>query len=443
MSLLARGVDQELKAQYLLTLPAIRDRCSQVHDLAKEGKLEYFEYHPETEESVADFCLQIIQRDFGTNYSSIPPHGRWRHIDAGLPRVEPLIKRWRSSPGPPSDKEITKRLIDLFIVSVLLDAGAGNVWSYAEASSGQNFSRSEGLGVASVHMFTEGTFSGDPNQPYRVDAKGLANVTTEKTANAFQVTESNPMVGLEGRTSLLINLSKALSLNPEFFGPDARPGNIIDFLEKQSKVFEGKTVVPIAALWHALISGLSVIWPSRLSLAGVSLGDVWPCASLKASLPEDRFEEGDDLVPFHKLTGWTTYSLIEPMEKVLGWKFDGIDDMTGLPEYRNGGLLLDLGVLSIKPSSIPASFYPNGNSPIPKLPPSHPAIVEWRAMTVIELDRIAALIRKRVSAISTGTLTLAQILESATWKGGREIAKQKRPETGGPPIEIESDGTVF
>ena len=42
------------------------------------------------------------------------------------------------------------------------------------------------------------------------------------------------------------------------------------------------------------------------------------------------------MVPFHKLTGWTTYSLLEPMEKILGWKFDGIDDMTGLPEYRNG-----------------------------------------------------------------------------------------------------------
>lgn len=40
-------------------------------------------------------------------------------------------------------------------------------------------------------------------------------------------------------------------------------------------------------------------------------------------------------------------------------------------------------------------------------------------------------------------LRLAQILESATWKGGREIALQKRPHSGGPPIEIESDGTIF
>ena len=45
--------------------------------------------------------------------------------------------------------------------------------------------------------------------------------------------------------------------------------------------------------------------------------------------------------------------------------------------------------------------------------------------------------------LSREQLTLAQVLESATWKGGREIAKQKRPTTGGPPIEIESDGTVF
>lgn len=85
--------------------------------------------------------------------------------------MEPLLKRWASSPNPPSDKEVTKRLIDLFLVSVLLDAGAGNVWSYTEASSGQRFTRSEGLGVASVHMFTEGLFSGDPDQPYRVDGQ--------------------------------------------------------------------------------------------------------------------------------------------------------------------------------------------------------------------------------------------------------------------------------
>lgn len=79
---------------------------------------------------------------------------------------------------------------------------------------------------------------------------------------------------------------------------------------------------------------------------------------------------------------------------------------------------------------------------LPRLVPSHPAIIEWRALTVILLDRTAALIRKRLG-LAEDQLDLKQVLESATWKGGREIAKEKRPHSGGPPIEIESDGTVF
>jgi hypothetical protein len=60
----------------------------------------------------------------------------------------------------------------------------------------------------------------------------------------------------------------------------------------------------------------------------------------------------------------------------------------------------------------------------------------------ISSDCIAEGIRARLN-LSAEELTLAQILESATWKGGREIARQRRPDTGGPPIEIESDGTVM
>ena len=82
-----------------------------------------------------------------------------------------MIDEWKASPLPPDDKEICRRLIDLFLVSVLLDAGAGNVWKYTEPGTGKVFSRSEGLGVASIHMFKAGFFSGDINQPYRVDGK--------------------------------------------------------------------------------------------------------------------------------------------------------------------------------------------------------------------------------------------------------------------------------
>ncbi|KAF9474843.1 DUF1688-domain-containing protein [Pholiota conissans] len=424
-------------ATYLRTLPSIRERCGRVHQLAKEGKLDYFDYHPDKEIDVARFCIQLMRRDYGDDFTSIHPHGRWRHIDSGVERVSPLLAVWAAHPtNAPDEKEQARRTIDLFVVSVLLDAGAGNAWKYVEERSGLTFTRSEGLGVASVHMFESGLFSSDPEQPFRVDADGLAKVTVEKTAAAMQVSESNPMVGIEGRTSLLFNLSKALKGSPEFFGSDGRPGNVIDFLETQSKVEGATRVVPIAALWTALVDGLNPIWPSRLSLGGISLGDVWLCPSLKASIPNPQ--EGDDLVPFHKLTMWLTYSLVEVLEKNLKWRVDGVEDMTGLPEYRNGGLLVDFGVLTLKPNALPT----DPKSGLPHAVPSHPAIVEWRAMTVIELDRIADLIRKELG-LTTSQLTLAQVLEGATWKGGREIAKQKRPETGGPPIEIESDGTIF
>ena len=215
----------------------------------------------------------------------------------------------------------------------------------------------------------------------------------------MQVSDSNPMVGIEGRASLLFNLSKALKESPQFFGSDGRPGNIIgmsptdvidpsaahkqfylDFLESQSVVDpDGVRTAPISALWFALIEGLNPIWPSRLSLGGVSLGDVWPCPALGISNTSP--DDSNNLVPFHKLTMWLTYSLVEILEKKLKWRLVGVEDMTGLPEYRNGGLLVDLGVLILKEGALPIDL----KSGLPRVAPSHPAIVEWRAMTVIEL----------------------------------------------------------
>jgi hypothetical protein len=44
-------------------------------------------------------------------------------------------------------------MIDLFLVSVLLDAGAGTQWSYKSLENGRIYRRSEGIAVASLEMF--------------------------------------------------------------------------------------------------------------------------------------------------------------------------------------------------------------------------------------------------------------------------------------------------
>ena len=175
--------------------------------------------------------MAIIKRDFEGNYGSIPPHGRWQHFEVGgRPRVTQLLQSWPSSVDA---QERTRRLVDLFLVSVLLDAGAGTKWSYKSKENGQIYKRSEGLAVASLEMFKTGVFSSDETQPYQVDAKGLSRMTVESLAKGMQVSEdTNPMSGLEGRAGLLMRLSQALE-NQKTFGKDGRPGNMIgkqDFL---------------------------------------------------------------------------------------------------------------------------------------------------------------------------------------------------------------------
>ncbi len=210
-------------AAYLRSINAVRERSNVVLAKAHQNQLNHFDVNLSKFQDTADYVVRIIKRDFQGNYGSIPPHGRWQHFDVGgRPRVDQLLQSW---PSTVDAKERTRRLLDLFLVSVLLDAGAGTRWSY-RSQDGEAFSRSEGLAVASLEMFNAGVFSSDPNQPFQVDAVGLERMTVESLAEGMQATKANPMSGLDGRAGLLIRLSKALN-NEEIFGSGKRPGSMI------------------------------------------------------------------------------------------------------------------------------------------------------------------------------------------------------------------------
>lgn len=165
-----------------------------------------------------------MKRDYAPDYKSIPPHSRWQHFDVGgRPRVDQLLASW---PSQVDAQERTRRLIDLFLVSVLLDAGAGAKWSYKSKESGRFYRRSEGLAVASLEMFKAGMFSSNRTEPCQVDGAALKTLDVEQLARGLQVSANNPIAGLEGRTGLLISLADALN-NQELFGVDARPGNML------------------------------------------------------------------------------------------------------------------------------------------------------------------------------------------------------------------------
>jgi hypothetical protein len=95
--------------------------------------------------------------------------------------------------------------------------------------------------------------------------------------------------------------------------------------------------VSIRVLWRAVIEGFEAIWPEHLS--GIRRGDVWCYSPLKVI-----GVTASDMVPFHKLSQWLTFSLLEPIES-LGVHFTQLELMTGLAEYRNGSAHIHRRVL--------------------------------------------------------------------------------------------------
>ncbi|KAJ5536156.1 DUF1688-domain-containing protein [Penicillium frequentans] len=437
-------------AAYLRSIHAVRDRANIVLNRAKRNQLNHFDVDLSKLKATASYVVSIIKRDYGRDYENIPPHGRWQHFDVGgRPRINQLLQMWPSSIDA---QERTRRLIDLFVVSVLLDAGAGTKWSYKSKESGKIYSRSEGLAVASLEMFKSGLFSSDPTEPCQVDGAALKNITVEKLAKGMQHSDQNALAGIEGRAGLLVRLSEALN-NQDFFGVDARPGNMLDFLlGHPSTLASSVPIVPITTLWTVLMDGFSSIWPpSRTQIDGVSIGDAWDCSDLPSSPPAQPWES---IIPFHKLTQWLCYSIMVPMSKLMHIHFAGSDLLTGLPEYRNGGLLIDMGLLSLKANDMERgvqAFKDNAQikgqpnmEVVPLFSTEDDVIVEWRAVTVGFLDELLDEVNTQLGlAGSEDQLSLAQMLEAGSWKGGREIAEVSRPNTKEPPIMIRSDGTVF
>lgn len=411
-------MDKEAKdiINYLRSPAAIRQRCEQIFKLGCEDKLRYFRCNLNQLDAVAEYVIGVIKKDYPD--LNIPFHSRWRHFECGgVRRVAQLEEKLRHLTAV----EKAKIKFDFAIVSVLLDAGAGGEWKYYETETNQTFQRSEGLAIASFRMFCNGIFSSNSQQPLQADAFGLENLSESSLAEEFQVNENNPIVGLNGRLELLQRLGKILQNYPQFFGAEnPRLGNLVTYLV--NKAHNG--TLPASVVLQTILESLGEIWPGRYTINNVNLGDVWPLYALQGS------DLGDEYVPFHKLSQWLTYSLLEPLEE-LGLKITNLDELTGLPEYRNGGLFLDLGLLEIKDKAVLQK---------PHLPNSQ-IIVEWRALTVILLDLIADKIRDKLG-MSAANLPLVKVLQGGTWTAGRKIAAELR-EGGVPPLTIESDGTVF
>ncbi len=421
----------------------IRARCAQVTAAVRAGESALFAVDDSRLGAVAERIAALTLQRFPT--LAIPYHSRWRHFEAGgVDRKSTMDERIAGR----SQAAQARSRIDLALVSVLLDAGAGPQWRYQEAETGLTLARSEGLGVASFRAFMAGEFSSEPGDLCRVDAKALAAIDAAALARIFQVDAGNPLVGLEGRAALLRRLAQALRDHPQVFGGDGQPGQLFDALThhrhapqlRQHHPLPSTSRHQIAAprILRALLDAFSAIWPSgqHITIDGMdhALGDAWrhPAAGVDAG------DASAGWLPFHKLSQWLSYSLVEPFEWA-GVTVSQLDGLTGLPEYRNGGLLLDAGVIVPREPGWAARSYT----------PADVWVIEWRALTVHLLDELAPLVRERLAAAVPAELAdraralpLACLLEGGSWTAGRAIAAELRP-GGPPPVSIDSDGTVF
>ncbi len=386
-------------------------------DVGLAGGLQDFIVDVEALKPAAAFVARVIRQNYPD--LNVPLHARWRHFTVqgrDLWAENAAKAKW------PDAAARARAAFDLAIVSVLLDAGAGPDWTYRDAATGIVIGRSEGLAIASFRMFEAGAFSSDPHDPLRADAGKLANFTAAQLAAGFQVRGDNPLAGLEGRAALLSRLGKTMAAAPAVFAMKdaARPGGLFDALTLTAR----GNVIPAPDILRALLVELGPIWPGRIMLGGYSLGDTWKHPAIK------RADATDGLVPFHKLSQWLSYSLIEPLQDA-GLRVAAIDGLTGLAEYRNGGLFVDANVIALRDPA--KALQPNTVD--------SPLVVEWRALTIALLDKVAPLLCAELG-VDEARFPLGCVLEGGTWAAGRALAREKRADAG-PPVRVVSDGTIF
>ena len=392
---------------YLFTPQAIRDTTKKIYDNALAGNTNFI-VHEDKISACSEFVLEVTKENYPK--LDIPFHSRWGHFKVGgIDRENFLDLKIKDL-----DKLEQARIkLELAITSVLLDAGAGPIWKFTE---GENvFNRSEGLAVASFHLFMQGAFSS--SNSLNADSDGLKSFTEKDLKDGFQVTESNPLVGVDGRVELINTLGATVAAKPDIF-VHGRLGGIIDYLiAKHGLEFE------VGDILDVVLRGLGDIWPARLSVENINLGDIWHYSPLGEL-------SRDSVICFHKLSQWLTYSLVSPMEHAE-LKVTGAEKLTGLAEYRNGGLFLDFGVIELKDESLLEKAHA----------PHSELIIEWRALTVQLLDRVGAEVQNLLGKNSS-EFPLAKVLEGGTWWAGRRLAAKKRSDSS-PPIKLASDGTVF
>lgn len=405
-----KGSDPAAAIAYLRKPNTIRAHCLQICQMVRAGESKHFNYHHEVLEDVADFIVETTKAQYPD--LKVPLHSRLRHFANNVSLENEIT-------APDEGARITC-ITELIILSVFLDAGAGSHWRFIDSKTDTTYTRSEGLAIAILRAYQSGIFSErGKDDPLRVDAHKLRQFTEDELKQIFQVSEDHPLEGIDGRLNILREIGRTLSTSGSF--PGRRLGDFMPVLQNNTRK-DGS--ISAYVILQQILSSFPTVWNSAITIGNTPLGDVAYHYWVKGAFGTDG------LVPFHKLAQWLCFSLVDLLQQI-GVQVDGENELTALAEYRNGGLLIDTGLLTPIDSAALIEVHEQRSE----------IITEWRALTISLLDELAIMVRKRLN-LDDQRLSLGRFLQGGTWAAGRELAFRLRHD-GASPLKIASDGSLF
>lgn len=407
----------------LRTAAAIRSRCdAMLAATVTPGGATGIDHWTVRAESMPDVVRRVVEELGPLQRDRPPPLGsRWRDFEVGG------RDRWRelvSNLAGASPEEIARARFDLALVSAVLDADAGDAWTYPEAETGTAIGRNEGVAVASFRAFQKGLFSSRAGDPLRVDAAGLSKITAEGLEAAFPGAAEHPLHALPARAALLRHVGAALLQTSHLFGAGeaVRFGALYDVLARRAARGTLAARDVFAAVIEALDPALAASVGTPTTVDGAALSDVWRHAAAGGAGPSEG------LLPLHRNAQLLAYSLIEPLEEA-GHTVADVGDLTALPDAWAGGLLID-GELLVPRLEGTVAVVHSASSEV---------VIEWRALTVSLLDRVAEAVRKELG-VSAEALPVGHLLP-AIRAAGRAAAHDRRG-ADIPPIRVDGDGVL-
>ena len=359
---------------------------------------------------------------------AIPSHSRWRHFDAG--GVDRLAELERAARRRSTPTERARARIDLVVDQRAARRRRRAALALRRAGHRRDVRALRGPGGGELPRCScAGAFSADPATPLRVDADGAgARRRGRLGAASSRCRATIRWSGSTGRAALLRRLgARAAARGPSLRCRRRAPGRTCStLLRARARARRGVAARATSCARCSIGLRPDLAGPTAAATAS-TLGDVWPHPARRRR----RARRG--LVPFHKLSQWLAYSLLEPLERA-GVRGDRTSTRSpAWPSTATAACCSTPACSCRAPRRRRcASVHRSGDE----------LVVEWRALTVALLDRA----RRRACARALGAPRA-----SCRWRASSKAAPGPPAASSRPSaarrrrrrIRVASDGTVF